>query len=247
MNDENYPDDTFYEQIKGLTLPELEELIESLCTKKLGWIYTTEHNREKINVCLRQRCFLLNNLFECTPENIERLHCVANLIKDRTAMLYKKGNQLYRQMWRLWQANQNEPFTDFYIELELNISYNDEHSVLHLPDDSSGSNYHLMSEVLDSFYYKQYLIENLIMSDTIDYDPERENQTFQFHEFEGIIDSWDEPWFFEKFPKLIGLPITWEFHNLLFHSHYALQDIIRINDVWSEAKAVWQHIAGQKI
>ena len=242
----DFPDNEYYETLEKMTLPELEQEIKNLCTAT-GSDIDTEYEHEKIMACLRVRISKLNKIFECTPENIERLHRVANLIKDRTAMLYKKGNQLYEQMWRVWQANENEPFNDFYVELSLNISYNDEHSVLNLPEDGTGSNYLFMAEVLNSFYFENGVIENLIVCDTRNYYPDTPARKFQFSEVDGKIDEWSEGWFFEKFPKLKGLPITLEFHNLLFHSYYSLQDIIRINDVWSEVKVVWQHIGGQEI
>ena len=235
----NFPDDKFYNEIEKMPLPELEQLIATLITD-------ADYNHEKISACLGERKFKLRKMFECTPENIARLHGVANLIKDRAAMLYKKGNELYQQMWQLWQSNQNDSFTDFYIELSLSISYNDEHSILHFPDDNSGSDYLFISEVLDDFYYQRYYIENLIVDNALHYSAEDSEERFGFSDYDGKIDDWGEFWFFELFPELRTLPITMEFHNLLFHSHYALQDIIRINDVWSEVKVVWQHIAGQE-
>jgi len=248
MNSFNLPDDKFYDEIEKMTLSELERFIDILCgMPKSGGIESMEYNHEKISACLLERKAKLRTIFGCTPENIERLHCVANLIKNRTGMLYKKGNELYRQMWQIWQTNQNEAFNDFYIELSIGIKCNDTHSILNLPDDNSGSDYQFMSEVLDSFYYDRFFIENLITNDTLDYDAKNQEQQFQFCDDDGKIDDWGEPWFFEQFPELSDLPITIEFHNLLFHSHYALQDIIRINDVWSEVKVVWQHIAGQEI
>jgi hypothetical protein len=150
----------------------------------------------------------------------------------------------------LWEENKNEPFTDFRIDLSLEISHNCEDSILCLDDDNSGSNYLKMSELLNDFYFSFFRRGNLIYNDRLNYDPEEKiERTFQPFELccesEDTINYWGESWFFDKFPTLQDLPITWEFHNLLFHSNYALQDIIRINDVWSEVNVVWQHIAGQ--
>jgi hypothetical protein len=148
----------------------------------------------------------------------------------------------------LWEENKNEPFTDFRIDLSLEISHNCEDSILCLDDDNSGSNYLRMSELLDDFYFNRR--SDLIYNDRLNYDPEEKTErTFQPfespYESDDKINYWGESKFLDKFPILLNLPITWEFHNLLFHSNYALQDIIRINDVWSEVKVVWQHIAGQ--
>jgi len=223
-----------------MDLPDLE-----IFTEALG--KDPKKNSGKINACLRQRKYLLNNMFECTPENVERLFCMANLVKDRVAMLHEKGNQLYSQMCQLWSEGKNPPFNDFYIKISLRICFNNKwNSVLDLEDDKSGSNYVKMAEVLDDFYGDEYDYGNLMTNDCIEYDEGNNKEIFEFADSDGKVDEWDEPWFFDKFPELQGLPIVLEFHDLLFHKNYALQDIIRINDVWSEASVIWQHIAGQK-
>lgn len=230
-----YPNDSFYKEIERMSIPTLEALTEALAND-------LEVNYEKIEMCLSQRKYLLTNIFTCTENEMEHLYCVATLIKDQTAMLFDKGNRLYEQMYKLWQEGKNEDFTDFYIKLSLSICYNNANSVLHFEDDLSGSDYGKMAKVLDNFYYEK-LFGNLIIGDSMDYDAKISQAKFETEK--ETDDNWGEPWFFEKFPRLKMLPITWEFHNLLFHTNYALQDIIRINDVWSEANVVWQHIARQ--
>jgi len=109
-----------------------------------------------------------------------------------------------------------------------------------------------MADLLDNFYYDTYNHSSLILSDRIDcddsgdYDDIKEPFKFADHDDNKETNAnWGESWFFNQFPELRTLPIGWEFHNLLFHSNYALQDIIRVNDFWCEAKVGWQHIAGQ--
>ncbi|MDR2971199.1 MAG: leucine-rich repeat domain-containing protein [Bacteroidales bacterium] len=228
-----FEDYLFTHPIEKMTLPELEQSLETLVSDKNA-------DRDKIDYYLSQRKEKLENMFECTPENVERLHFMANLIKERTTMLYEKGNQLYEQMYKLWKDGQNKPFVDFYIELSLQISFNDETSILHLDDDKTGSNYVRMAEILDDFYFDTYNRSNLILHNRIDFDAEKQ-KIFKFVDHDSKTDNWGESDFFDLFPELQKLPIVHEFHNLLFHTHYALQDIIRINDVWSEAKVVWQH------
>ena len=105
MNRENYPDDSFYKSIENMTLPDLEIFTEALGKEP-------KMNCEKIDACLGQRKYLLNNMFECTSENVERLFCVANLVKDRVAMLHEKGNQLYSQICQLWKEGKNPPLSE---------------------------------------------------------------------------------------------------------------------------------------
>jgi len=236
MNRKKFPDKSFYAQIEKMTLPELEHLIEELFDEM-------EANRREIDACFSRRKSVLRDMFECTPENVKRLHCIANLVKDNTKMLHDKGNQLYAQMCKLWHDGENKSFTDFYIEISLRICFNDEEtSILPLDDDNSGSNYVRMAELIDDF--RNEYRSNLILPSTI------ETGGMEFFKFvdsdDGNADDWGCPYFFNQFPELRDMPITWEFHNLLFHSQYALQDIIRMNDIWCEAKVVWQRITGQK-
>ena len=234
-----YPDGEFHEAIRKMTLPELEQFIETLCKD--------DSNREKLNACLYGRKSKLNDMFECTPDNVKRLFCMTNLVKDRMAMLHDKGNKLLWQMNKLWSEEKNKPFTDFYVEISLCICFNDEEtSILHLDDDRTGSNYVRMAEILSDFYFDEHNHGNLIMPDAVHYDEDNNKKTFKFEDIDGKTDDWGESRFFNKFPELRELPIFWEFHYLLFHRNYALQDLIRVNDVWSEAKVVWQHIAGQE-
>ena len=250
-----FPDNAYYEKLRAMTLPELEQFIKTLCVKsksEYNFIHIFPDNYEETMACLHVRWSKMKEIFDCTPENIERLHRMAILVKNRTEMLRKKGNQLLRQMYQTWQANENEDFTDFYVELQMTVSYNCEDSILYLPDDNSGSDYHFMSEVLNAFYYEEINSGFLIFDDDIDYDEEKDEQkdfdwlkSLRYGDDEEE-NTWGESRFFEKFPELKKLPFTWEFHRLMFHSYYSMQDIMRINDIWSDAKVVWQHIEGQE-
>ena len=184
-----------------------------------------------------------HRMFENTAENVEGLRRMALLIKERVAMLHGKGNALCEQMYGAWEKGENKPFTDFYVELSLRICFNDEESVLRLGDDGSGSDYVKMAETLDNFYDERYFPGNLMSDDDRHYGHERE--AFAFTDCDGKVDDWGEPCLFGKIPESEWrkFPVVYEFHNLLENTHYALQDIIRVNDVWSEAKVVWQHIA----
>jgi hypothetical protein len=227
-----FKDHAFMHQLSDMTLSELEQFLEKLLRNK--------NADYRIDYCLSQRKHKLECMFERTPENVERLHSMANLIKERTTMLYEKGNQLYEQMYKLWKDGQNEPFVDFYVELSLHISFNSETSILHLDDDKTGSNYVRMAEILDDFYFDIYSQGNLILHNRIDFDAEKQ-KIFKIEYYDSKTVKEDDLWFFDILPESQKSPIVWEFHNLLSHTHYAPQDIIRINDVWSEAKVVWQH------
>lgn len=229
-------DYAFREEIEKLGLSEVERLLVELRDDMRG-------NHDKIDACLHRRKYLLRDIFENTPENVEGLRRMALLIRERVAMLHAKGNELCEQMYEVWGKGENTPFTDFYVELVLRICFNDEDSVLRLGDDASGSDYVAMAEILSDFYDERYFPGNLMSSSEMHYGGERE--AFAFFDCDGKVDDWGEQCFFGEIPESQWrtFPIVYEFHILLDDTHYALQDIIRINDVWSEAKVVWQHIA----
>lgn len=228
----------FHKQIQTLTIPELEEVIKFLDLPK-----NREINRDKMERCLGQRKRLLTKQFECSPENLERMRNVANLVKKHTEILRKKGNELYAQMLKIWQEKKNEPFSDFYVKLSLCVPFNDEDSILHLPDDNSGSDYIKMAEILDNFHNR--FERNLTMcNNSIHYNSEKLEQSFDMDDDMKSHNNCPLLWegLGRKFPELQKIPITWEFHHLIDHTEYALQDIIRINDVWGEVNVCWQHI-----
>jgi len=200
-----------------------------------------EANRKKIEACLRHRKYLLRDMFENTPGNVEGLRRVAIMIRDKAAMLHEKGNQLCQQMHDIWQRGENAPFTDFVVELSLVVCFNDETSVLHLADDGTGSDYVKMAEFIDTFEDKDGFPGNLMPDE---HHHSQELKPFTFLDCDGKVDDWGEQCFFGNVPESEWrkIPIVHEFHSLLESSHYALQDIIRINDIWSEAKVTWQHI-----
>ena len=224
----------FYGQTEKLALPEVERLLLEMSGDMRA-------NHKRMDVCLSRRKHLLREMFVCTPDNAEGLRRMAILVKDRMAMLHDKGNQLCAQMYREWQGGGNKPFTDFCVGISLTVCFNDaETSVLDLGDDGSGSDYVKMAEVLSDFYHDAPLV---MLSREIHYDEGNAWEPFRFADVDGKVDEWRED--LDQFPELRDIPSVLEFHNLVCHSHYALQDIIRVNDVWSEAKVAWQHIAGQ--
>jgi len=236
----NLPEEKFYEEIKTLTIPELEQLIEQFdkIIRK-----SDRETKYRMRYCLSRRIGLLTQQFECSPENLERLQNVANLVKTHADILRKKGNELYKRTLQELQDGNHEPFRDFYVELSLNVHFNGEQSVLNLPDDNTSSDYIKMSEILDRF--DNHPERNLFLGgERIDYDPEILEKSLDLDDdmesHNGNPYLWEG--FGRKFPELQRIPITWEFHQLLDHTNYALQDIIRINDVWGEVKVCWQHI-----
>jgi MoaA/NifB/PqqE/SkfB family radical SAM enzyme len=241
--------------LKKMSIPELEEFIEEFC-RYGGYYNYRQDSFEKLENCLKRRKTLLNEMIECTPENLKRIRAVIKYFDKEKKILVEKGKQLHTQMQQHFLQKEDDIFSNFYIKLLMTVSGNSDHedSILHLPDDHSHSNYLKMAECLSKFYYKKYnerhsfeLFEavlhykvdifNQIWDDEMDYKRNKDTH------------CWSYSCYGDKFPELWKLPVDGSFHDLFgssrYSSLYAFQDIIRINEVWSEAKIVQQRATGQ--
>lgn len=233
-----YPLQSFYDLVDKMALSDLEDFIVGLSENQ-------RCNSEKIGICLRQRQCLLRDKFECTAENVARFGQVMLLLKERSKMLLTNAQKLYIKMHRQWQEDAETDFPDFAIEAILKIGFTDQDDVLELIDDTE-SKYAQMAEIIYDYYDDNWGGD--LMEMRMDYNSTKAVEEFEDINFNGSIDyqsdfddgDWGEGWFLEQFPELSKFPITHAAHRLLFHSNYALQDIIRANAWSSEIKITYQ-------
>lgn len=242
---DKYPSQEFYDLVEKMTLLDLEDFIIELSE---NW----KCNNKKIGVCLMYRKYLLRDKFECTPENVARFGEVMLLLKERSKILIANTQKLYIKMHRQWQEDADNDFQDFAIEAILKIGFTDQEDVVVLID-NTGSKYAQMAEIMYDYYDDNWGGD--LMEMRMDYDPTKTGDDFEDKNLNGNIDyqsdfddeNWGEGWFLKQFPELSKFPITHAAHRLLFHSNYALQDIIRAN-VWSsEIKITYQSNSGKPI
>lgn len=233
-----YPSQEFYDLVDKMTLSDLEDFI-------IGLSENRKCNNEKIGVCLMHRQYLLRDKFECTAENVARFGEVMLLLKERSKMLFANTQKLYVKMHRQWQEESESDFTDFAIEAILKIGFTRQEDVLELIDNTE-SRYAQMAEIIYDYYDDNWGGD--LMEMRMDYDSTKTVEEFEDKNFNGNIDyqsdfddgDWGEGWFLKRFPELSKVPITHAAHRLLFHSNYALQDIIRANAWSSEIKITYQ-------
>ena len=101
-------------------MSELESLIEKLYKDQ-------EVNREKIEACLRQRGWLLNQTFEWTPEKKEKLLC----LNQKLIECWEKVDAEAKQKLKILNERIKQP-DDVFISQAIHDLY--DHSYLSFPD-----------------------------------------------------------------------------------------------------------------
>ena len=186
----------------------------------------TEESKRQLATLFYQRQWVLDALFEGTPENLERLQKVSNHLKFLSAKMFERVRSMKEK------ANiicDDVDFDDDYeIEGTLSFNYNGEESVLKLPDDDFyGSDFRLMINALTEFYHQT------CCSDCIfDIGPGSENLDEKL--------NWNIAPL--NFPEL---DICYAAHCICDHHDYSIPDLIRMNDFWTEIKFIEQSITDQ--
>ena len=105
-----------------------------------------ENKMQKLERLAGERCFILNQMFKASPQEVKRFEKVNALLYELTVKMYKRTARLYRS---LLTSEKDASFDDDYnIEGTLNYVYNSRKSVLQLEDDEYyGSDFNYMLEL----------------------------------------------------------------------------------------------------
>ena len=108
---------------------------------------------EKIQDLIGTRSLILNRMFQATSQEIKRFEAVNELLNSLTKKMYHRMANLYRT---LINSPKDESFDDDYVVSgTLKYVYNDEDSILILPEDGYyGSDFAYMIELI------YYLLED---------------------------------------------------------------------------------------
>lgn len=196
-----------------------------------------------LDIVLKKRRWLLNREFNANEINTKHFMRVISLFKEQESLLREKANELYADLWEKWKNRKNDNFIDFYIEISLLPHYNGKKSILDLKNEQTVSNYEKMSEILDNVSPLES-----IFSIRVDFDKKQFYENPFTNSKKRTLEYplyFEEPRLEEQLYQLKDVSVTWSFHCLLDHTHYAVQDIIRINDIWSEIKVGYQDIFDQ--
>jgi len=213
----HYPSDTFYEKIEKMTLTELESYIQKLYKDQ-------EVNREKLEACLNQRGCILNQAFEWTSENKEKLL----RLNQKLIECWEKVDAEAKQTLKILNERINQPddfLQDFNMEARVC-------SLIYKPDES-GEFYEAedcIEEVLNDFVNNSYVVnvKSYFAKDSDDHILYLDrNQNWN-----------DDRWFKGEFDDVY---ISQAIHDLYDHSCLSFPDILKINRLWAELTVVHQH------
>ena len=201
---------------------------------------------EKIQDLIGIRSLILNRMFQATSQEIKRFEAVNELLNNLTKKMYHRMANLYRT---LIDSPKDESFDDDYVVSgTLKYVYNDEDSILNLPEDSYySSDFAYMIELI------YYLLEDYnrglpeIEECSCNYSPK--NTSDMTDEQLQCVDVWDDGVTWAeghlRRPELEHVIVCHAVHDICTHKPYSIPDLLRLNDFWVEAHLVCQHIIDQ--
>ena len=205
-----------------------------------------QHKKEVLKILLRKRCNLLNEMFECRPEELERFKKVNDLLNDLTKKMHNKALSLYRSI--LAQGYDPEFDDDIMVEGTLRYVFNDKcDSVIQedvLPN-IYGSDFETMMNILYDLYTDAD--ENDCASCWTSYDLQHRSnmpaEDLRLDDFLDDGDTWDEVPL--DLPEFKDICICHAVHDLCCHKSFSIPDLIRMDDFWIDIKITHQHLVDQ--
>lgn len=185
-----------------------------------------ENARNRVESLLRRRCELLNEAFQLTAENLERLCKVNEYLTNLTKRAYDRIGEVdyFVDNYMMEYEDEEREFESW-----VRFIYTGEDSVLKLDDDEYyGSNFTLMIKALTELYIEkgqEKIIYARVGVNNLD---------------DG--DSWlDEP-FFKWKERLSDIIICYAVHDLTSHKAYSVPDLLRLNSFLCESTITFQSI-----
>ena len=201
---------------------------------------------EKIQDLVNTRSLILNRMFQAAPQEIKRFEAVNELLDSLTKKMYHRMANLYRT---LIDSPKDKSFDDDYVVSgTLKYVYNDEDSILILPEDGYyGSDFAYMIELI------YYLFEDYnggvpeIEECSCNYSPQ--NTSDMTDEQLQCVDVWDDGATWAeghlRRPELKHIIVCHAVHDICTHKPYSIPDLLRLNDFLVEAHLICQHIIDQ--
>lgn len=215
------------ENISKEKLIEVENEIRELTSYDPDCILLRRMDKKKwdqLEELLNKRRWILNQLFEYTPDNIERIKKIDHRLRNLSLKLHERVQAMDSKSTLILD---DPDFDDDYeIEGTLQFSWNDENSILKLDDDKFyGSDFNSMIHIIDSFYYAQGRFANHIL----DINKRSTNMDEKI--------DWNESPL-----RHAELNICYATHVICCHKVYSIPDLLRLNDFWTEVKFIEQNI-----
>lgn len=241
-----FPSEAFRHDVDRMELDRVETLAADIWDDGI----CRQDDMANLAYCLWRRKELLNDQFRLTEEGLDRFRIVAGLLAEKTLLVFRNMCRISRDLHERIQSGCGGDFNDFNIEATVSICYDGEESIVDIDDNPGGrdSDYHRFAEILASGKIDGRFPQCL--STDLSYGKDK---ILGEIEIQGLfaadlddnfnIDPTWHHWLGKRFPRLLEVPVCHALHNLFHHGAYSLQDIVRINDVWSEVTVTYQNIA----
>ena len=194
----------------------------------------TVREKEELELLLDQRRTLLSWMYMETPQEVARMNQLNTRLFDLTNRLRVKMADVCESL----ASNQRDDFDDdFEVEGTLKFSYNGEESIL--PYDGAdvyGSDYRLMiatNNCLTGEEYSHYLELDCR------FDWSRNEILKTGNMDDGVSWAHYTPGMFE------GICICYTTSLFCRYADYPIQDVLQLNDFWTEVHVRYQHFARQ--
>ena len=170
----------------------------------------SDEAKTALKLLFEQRRSFLNEIFQWTPEHIQRIRLVNNLLKELNYSLYEREAAFEYNASELCC---NSSFgDDFDMGFSLRFSWNDNSSVSTLGDEEYYcSNFNLMCAVIDRYFPQSSLVSTKMQKKIDELNLEIQAST----------------------PHNISL--CYAAHSICFMGLYSIPDFIRLNDFCAEA------------
>lgn len=188
----------------------------------------SESTRNRVESLLKRRCKLLNDAFQMTVENLDRLSQVNIHLTNLTKRAYDRIGEIEAVEYYMTDCEDD----DYDVESHIRFIYRGDDSVLKLDDDDYyGSNFTLMIKALTELYITKgqgNIIYARLGKNNLD---------------DG--ESWVEEPFCKWKDRLHDIIICYAVHDLTSHKAYSIPDLLRLESFLCESVVTFQSITRQ--
>lgn len=206
------------------------------------WVFDKKRV-EQIDDLLSDRCYLLNQMFRATPDEVERFGRINDMLYRLTQKLHAKTASVYRELIK--SAPDPEFDDDIEVEGFMLFDHSDADSVLRLDDDDYyGSDFDKILDIYscilrDDWRNTCWVFKSFSPEDT----PEMSDAELGIENSLDDGTTWAEGWL--RNPALDHICICHTVHDICTHKHFSIPDFLRLNDFWCEVTVKNQHLVAQ--
>lgn len=206
-----------------------------------------KETKKKLEGLLDQRCKLMNQMFECTPEDVEAFKQVNDRLNGLTKKMRAKALSLYQSILR--EGYDPEFDDDIIVEGTLRYVFIvEDESVVWTEEErrfevinAYGSDFAAMLDILFDLHEDGFDpgCDFCVVSYRLDHKPDMPASEFGLDDYMDDGQSWNEAPL--NRPEFNDICICHAVHNFCCRKSYSIPDLLRMNDFWIDIKITHQH------